>query len=97
MVFRSPFCSIDNPETGFPVSAMPSTTRWVHSGSIPITTTAATFALLPVPIKVRKCTSRSSPNCKRPYACGIANVPLILLATASHAAFEISSNGRINT
>src|SRR3712207_4094842 len=43
IVAISPFCSMAKPATGFPVSAMPSTTRPVHDGSIPITTTAATF------------------------------------------------------
>ena len=66
MVSKSPFCSIENPATGLPVSAMPSTITWVHSGSIPITTQAATLGLAPVPIMVRKCRSRSSPNCSRP-------------------------------
>src|SRR5450759_1746915 len=54
------------PVTGFPVFAMPSTTRPVQLGSIPITMTAATFGLEPVPISVRKNTSRSAPNCSRP-------------------------------
>ena len=34
-----------NPATGLPVVAMPSTTRLVHSSSMPMTTTAATFGL----------------------------------------------------
>jgi hypothetical protein len=46
--------------------AMPSTMRLVQPGSMPITTTAATFGLAPVPMMVRKCSSRSSPNCRRP-------------------------------
>ena len=66
MVSKSPFCSIEKPSTGLPVLAMPSTITWVHSGSMPITTTAATFGLAPVPMMVRKCRSRSSPNCSRP-------------------------------
>ena len=35
---------------------------FVHLGSIPITITAATFGLLPVPIIVLKCNSKSAPN-----------------------------------
>jgi hypothetical protein len=66
IVSKSPFCSIQNPSTGLPVLAIPSTTCLVHSGSIPITTTAATLGFAPVPMIVRKCTSRSSPNCSRP-------------------------------
>ena len=54
------------PVTGLPVAAMPSTTRLVQPSSMPMTTTAATFGFDPVPIKVRKCSSRSSPNCRRP-------------------------------
>ena len=38
----------------------------VQPGSIPMTMQAATFGLAPVPIMVRKCSSRSSPNCSRP-------------------------------
>ena len=38
----------------------------VQPSSMPITTTAATLGLEPVPISVRKCRSRSSPNCSRP-------------------------------
>ena len=53
-------------EDGLPVAAIPSTTFCVQPSSIPITTTAATFGLQPVPIKVRKCNSRSAPNCSRP-------------------------------
>ena len=41
-------------------------TSWVHFSSMPITMTAATFGLLPAPIKVRKWRSRSAPNCRRP-------------------------------
>jgi hypothetical protein len=66
MVFRSPFCSIEKPATGLPVSAMPSTILPVQPGSMPMTTTAATLGFAPVPIMVRKCRSRSSPNCSRP-------------------------------
>ena len=66
MVSKSPFCSIENSATGLPVARMPSAIRLVQPGSIPITTTAATFGFAPVPIIVRKCNSRSSPNCKRP-------------------------------
>src|SRR6476659_1600584 len=58
-----------------------------------MTTTAATFGLLPAPISVRKCRSRSAPNCSRPYGCGIASTPLTLCATASAAALERSSTG----
>src|SRR3954454_12508000 len=81
------------PVTGLPVAAMPSTTRFVHESSMPITTTAATFGLQPVPISVRKCSSRSAPNWSRPYGCGIASAPLMLCATASAAAFDRSSRG----
>ena len=42
------------PVTGLPVLAMPSTTRFVHWSSMPMTTTAATFGFEPVPISVRK-------------------------------------------
>jgi hypothetical protein len=62
----SPVPSILNPSTGFPVFAISSTTFFVHLGSIPITTTAATFGFFPVPIIVLKNNSKSSPNCKRP-------------------------------
>ena len=65
-VERSPWPSMLNPATGFPVSEMPSTTRFVQPGSIPITTTAATFGFRPVPIIVLKKSSRSAPNCRRP-------------------------------
>ena len=54
MVVMSPFPSIANPATGLPVFAMPSTTRPVQPGSMPMTTHAATFGLAPVPIRVRK-------------------------------------------
>src|SRR6476659_1167812 len=64
---------------------------------MPMTTTAATFGLLPVPISVRKCRSRSAPNCSRPYGWGIASVPLTLCATACAAALERSSTGRMIT
>src|SRR6185295_280317 len=97
MVAISPCPSIPKPTTGLPLLAMPSTTRPVQPSSMPITTTAATFGFEPVPIRVRKCKSRSAPNCSRPYACGSASVPLTLLATASHAAFERSSSGRMTT
>src|SRR5690606_23050826 len=36
IVAMSPFCSIENPATGLPVLAMPSTTTLVHSGSMPM-------------------------------------------------------------
>ena len=85
-----------NPATGLPVAAMPSATFFVQPSSMPMTTTAATFGLLPAPISVRKCRSRSAPNCSRPYGCGIASVPLMLFATASAAAFDRSSTGRID-
>ena len=65
-VAMSPFPSMEKPATGLPVLAMPSTTFWVHSGSMPMTTQAATLGFAPVPIMVRKCSSRSSPNCSRP-------------------------------
>ena len=55
-----------DPTTGLPVLAMPSTTFLVQLSSMPMTTTAATFGLQPVPISVRKCSSRSAPNCRRP-------------------------------
>ena len=42
-VAMSPFCSIEKPSTGLPVVAIASTTRLVHSGSMPITTQAATL------------------------------------------------------
>ena len=54
IVAWSPLCSIAKPSTGLPVFAMPSTTRFVHAGSMPITTTAATFGFDPVPMSVRK-------------------------------------------
>src|ERR1700704_840193 len=54
MVLISPWPSIAKPTTGLPVLAIPSTTRPVQLGSMPITTQAATFGLLPVPIHVRK-------------------------------------------
>jgi hypothetical protein len=65
-VRRSPWPSIQNPSTGLPDAAMPSTTRAVQFGSMPTTTAAATFGFAPVPISVRKVSSRSSPNCSRP-------------------------------
>src|SRR3569833_553851 len=76
---------------------MPSTTFLVQPSSMPITTTAATFGLEPAPISVRKWSSRSAPNCRRPYGWGIAIVPLTLCATASLAAFDRSSSGRMMT
>ncbi len=66
IVSWSPCSSMPKPCTGLPVAAMPSTTFFVHWSSMPITTTAATFGLLPAPISVRKCRSRSAPNCSRP-------------------------------
>ncbi len=66
MVAMSPWPSMPKPTTGLPVLAMPSTTRSVQPSSMPITTTAATLGLEPVPISVRKCRSRSAPNCSRP-------------------------------
>ena len=65
-VLNSPKRSMLKPATGLPVLAMPSTMRLVQSGSMPITTTAATLGLAPVPIIVRKNSSRSLPNCSRP-------------------------------
>ena len=65
-VAMSPLPSIQKPATGFPVFAMPSTMRCVQPGSMPMTMQAATFGLEPVPIIVRKCRSRSAPNCRRP-------------------------------
>ena len=62
----SPVRSIWKPSTGFPVFAIPSTILLVHLGSIPITITAATFGVLPVPIIVLKCNSKSAPNCNLP-------------------------------
>src|SRR5271156_422895 len=54
IVLISPLPSIANPATGLPVAAIPSTTRPVQLGSIPITTHAATFGLQPVPMSVLK-------------------------------------------
>ena len=51
---------------GLPVVAIPSTIRPVQPGSMPITTQAATFGFEPMPMSVRKKSSRSSPNCNRP-------------------------------
>ena len=62
MVFRSPFFSMAKPATGLPVLAMPSTISFVHTGSMPMTTTAATFGFEPAPISVAKYSSRSAPN-----------------------------------
>ena len=67
IVSWSPWPSMPKPTTGLPVAAMPSTTFFVQPSSMPMTTTAATFGLQPVPIRVRKCSSRSAPNCSRPY------------------------------
>jgi len=66
IVFRSPERSIEKPSTGLPDARMPSAKRSVQLGSMPITMTAAMLGLVAVPISVRKCSSRSSPNCKRP-------------------------------
>ena len=66
MTLRSPWPSMAKPATGLPLFAMPSTTRPVQPGSMPMTITAATFGFVPVPISVRKCSARSSPNCRRP-------------------------------
>ena len=54
MVLMSPFCSMAKPSTGLPDLAMPSTILPVHCGSMPITTTPATFGLQPVPMMVRE-------------------------------------------
>ena len=62
----SPVRSIWNPSTGFPVLAIPSTIFFVHFGSIPMTITAATFGLHPVPIIVLKWSSKSAPNWSLP-------------------------------
>ena len=97
MVSWSPCCSMPKKATGLPVAAMASATFFAHWSSMQITITAATLGLAPVPISVRKCSSRSAPNCRRPYGCGIASVPLMLLATASATAFERSSTGRMMT
>src|SRR6202790_1778765 len=48
MVPMSPVPSIEKPATGLPVLAMPSTTCFVHPGSIPMTTHAATLGFDPV-------------------------------------------------
>jgi hypothetical protein len=96
-VSRSPKPSMENAATGLPVSAMPSAILSVQLGSMPMTTTAATFGLEPVPIMVLKWSARSSPYCSRPYEWGSAIVPFMLFATASHAAFEMSSTGRTMT
>ena len=45
MVVISPRSSMEKPATGLPVFAMPSTTRPVQDGSIPMTTQAATFGV----------------------------------------------------
>jgi hypothetical protein len=66
MVSWSPWPSMPKPATGLPVVAMPSTTFCVQLSSMPMTTTAATLGLQPAPISVRKCSSRSAPNCRRP-------------------------------
>src|SRR3972149_3154160 len=62
IVRRSPLPSIAKPPPGLPVFAMPSTPRPAQPGSMPMTTTAATLGLAPVPISVRKGGSRSQPN-----------------------------------
>ena len=46
----------------FGAIAIPSTIFFVHLGSIPMTITAATFGLHPVPIIVLKWSSKSAPN-----------------------------------
>ncbi len=66
MVSWSPWPSMPKPTTGLPVVAMPCTTFCVQPSSMPMTTTAATLGLQPAPIRVRKCSSRSAPNCSRP-------------------------------
>ncbi len=66
MVSVSPWPSMPKKDTGFPAAAMPSATRFAQPSSMPITTTAATLGLEPVPINVLKCSSRSAPNCSRP-------------------------------
>ena len=96
-IVRSPNPSSHIPSTGLPVLAMPSTTRPVQFGSTPITRTAATLGFEPMPIRVRNVRSRSSPNWRRPNACGRARVPGISEATPSAAAFDRSSTGRIAT
>jgi hypothetical protein len=45
---------------------MPSATFFAQPLSMQITTTAATLGFEPVPMSVRKCRSRSAPNCSRP-------------------------------
>src|SRR4051812_14975992 len=97
MVSWSPWPSMPKYATGLPVSAMASATFFAQPSSMQITMTAATFGLHPVPMSVRKCSSRSAPNCRRPYGWGIAIVPLMLFATASAAALDRSSTGRMIT
>ena len=63
----------------------------------PMTIAAAMFGLRPAPASVRKVSSRSSPNCRRPYGCGNAITPRMFIATASAAAFERSSTGMTTT
>src|SRR5204862_7796201 len=97
IVSWSPCCSMPKKATGLPVAPMPSATFFAHWSSMPITTTAATLGLEPVPISVRKCSSRSAPNCRRPYGCGSAIAPLMLFSTACAAALDRSSTGRMTT
>ena len=54
MVLMSPCCSMEKLAVGLPVAAMPSAISRVQSGSMPMTTQAATFGFDPVPIMVRK-------------------------------------------
>ncbi len=53
-VSRSPCPSMPKKDTGFPVAAMPSATRFAQPSSMPMTTAAATFGFEPAPISVRK-------------------------------------------
>jgi hypothetical protein len=73
MVLMSPCSSMPNPTTGLPVLAMPSTTLLVHPSSMPMTTTAATFGLLPMPISVRQC-HRALDVVGHRLACGVGEV-----------------------
>ena len=97
MTLRSPKPSIEKPSTGLPDLAIPSTMRFVQFGSMPMTTTAEMLGLDPTPMSVRKVSSRSSPNCSRPNACGSASVPGTRAATPSAAALERSSTGSTAT
>ena len=96
MVSWSPCSSMLKPATGLPVAAMPSTTRRVQPSSMPMTTTAATLGLQPVPISVRKCSSVFA-ELQPAVGMGQASVPLMLWATASAAALEMSSTGSTMT